>query len=86
MAAGVMGGHVIVQSGVHASGSQSIGDGKQAELPELAAQGISENSYSGESHADRCDQTGTEPLGQAVTHKAGKGGAAGDDHINEPGS
>ena len=80
MAASVVQGNVVVQGCVHAAGTQPVGDGPQAEHPELCGEGKPEQRCGGHAHADGRDPAGAEGPGQPVALQAGKDRAQRDDH------
>ena len=80
MAASVVQGNVVVQGCVHAAGTQPVGDGPQAEHPELCGDGKPEQRCGGHAHADGRDPAGAEGPGQPVALQAGKDRAQRDDH------
>ena len=84
MAALVVQSHVVVQGGVHAAGPQTVGDGPQAEHPELPRHREAEQGRSSHAHTDGGDFAGAEGAGETVAIQAGDDGAQRDDHGNDP--
>ena len=74
MTAGIVESHIIIQGSIHAPCSKPIGNRPQAQGRERTADGKAEQGRRRHQNADRCDLSGAEPLGQAVTLKAGNDG------------
>ena len=83
MAALIVQGHIVVQRGVYAAGTQPVGDAPQAELPELCAGGKAEQCHGGGGHAQRCDPPGAEAGVEPLACKAGHDSPGGDDHRDD---
>ena len=75
VAAGIVEGNVVIQGSVHASGTQPVGDGPKAKLPEGPGCRVAKEGCGSQRYADRCDNPSAEPPGKAVTGQAGKDGA-----------
>lgn len=74
--------YIVVQGGVHRAGTQTVGNGPEAEQPEGAADGKAEQCRSGEKDADSSYKPRTESAREAVGEQAGQNGAAGDQHCD----
>ena len=85
MAAGIVEGHIVVQTGIHAACAQAIGDGPQQKHPVAPAGGEAEQGGGSHGHGEGRDLTGAEAVGQPVAEQAGDDGAEGDDHGHRTG-
>ena len=83
MAAGVVDGHVVVQGCVHTARTQTVGDGDEAQQPEITGKGETEQSHRGEGNTDGSDLACTEASGDTVAVQTGGNGAAGNDERND---
>ena len=84
VAAGVVQGHIVIQTGVHAARAQTVGHGQQAQLPVGPAEGKAPQRHRGKPHAEGGDLSRAEAAGHALAHQAGDHGAGGDDHGDQP--
>ena len=77
--AGVVQCHIVIQAGIDAASSQTVGDRPQAEHRVRMAGGKAKQGRRRYAHADGRDPAGPQPEGQPVAEQAGNHGAAGDD-------
>ena len=75
-------GHIIIQCGIHAAGSEAVGYGPENQLPVSVTDGKTEQCHGGRCNAESRDPACTELAGQTVAHEAGNHRANGDNHRN----
>ena len=85
MAAGVVQRHIVVQTGIHAAGTQTVGNGPDTQLPECRADRKPEQGNRRHADAHSRHQAGAEAFGQPVGQKAGHHGTDGNDQRHATG-
>ena len=82
---GVVKGHIVVESGVHAPRPQPVGHRPQTQLPEGGTHRKAPQRHGGGAHAEGGDPPRAQGPGEPVALKAGKHCPQGDDHGHRPG-
>ena len=85
MAAGIVKSHIVVQAGIHAAGTQSVGNGPETEHPEGATGGEAKEGGGCHGHADGGDLSGAQFAGEPVAQETGDDRPHGNDHGDHTG-
>ena len=84
MPAFVMERYIVVQRGVHASGSQTVGNGPQAEHPERGTDRKTKEGRGSDPYADCRHLSRSQLPGKPVALQAGDNGTQGNNHGQDP--